>query len=318
MLSFFAMGFPQDESEGTVDRALFIDHSLSQNAMPWGIIADESKTSWFTDGQNGAIGRVWPVTGSISLYDIPGGGYPVDLKNDTVGRIWFTDAGQTGVGRIVTFDPSNESFETYDVPGENTRPQRLAIDTSGNLWFTAYGSGQIGRLVPITGTFTMIDLPSRSAGPMGIDIDDGGFIWFTEYENNRIGKIDPNNIDLAPEEFQLPTTNSGPWDIVAADDGRIWVTEHRAGKLAVFDPNNENFEEFSLPSLGKPFGLQIDSKGTIWIADFANSSVLKFVPVEAEFVEYVREGSNPIDLALDDDDDVWVADIGIARILQLT
>ena len=318
ILSIFAMGFAQEESEGAVNRGLFTDHSLSQNTMLWGITTDESDTSWFTDGQNGAIGRVWPATGSISLYEIPGGGYPVDLQNDTTGRIWFTDAGQTGVGKLGRFDPSGETFKTHDIPGENTRPQRLAIDADGTLWFTAYGSGQIGKLVPITGAFTMIDLPSASAGPMGIDIDGGGFIWFTEYENNRIGRINPNKLDLAPEEFELPTANSGPWDIVVASDGRIWVTEHRAGKLAVFDPADETFEEFALPSLGKPFGLQINSQGKIWIADFANSSVLKFIPIESKFVEHTREGSSPIDVAVDDDDDVWVADMGKSRILRLT
>ena len=110
--------------------------------------------------------------------------------------------------------------------------------------------------------------------------------------------------------FDLVDHYAEPHDVASDPQGNAWVSE-RAGRLGRFDPNTLEFVEIKTPpgpaapdrqSLGNP---QIDSRGTLWVADGPNGRWLSFDTKTEKFLAFVwpkgkgNAGGNSMALAPD-------------------
>ena len=108
--------------------------------------------------------------------------------------------------------------------------------------------------------------------------------------------------------FNLPT------NLVAASE-RLYVTDgYGNARVHAFSPTGEY--QFSWGALGSgpgefhlPHGIDVDSRGRVFVADRENSRIQLF-DAEGGFLEEWRDVVRPTDLFIDDDDTVFVAEEG--------
>lgn len=173
---------------------------------------------WFT-GQNGIYGQVDPATGELEIFDAPRGRGPygitttptgevyyaslagshiakIDIEtgevtviepptpnqgarrvwSDSTGRIWVSEweAGQLGM-----YDPADESWQEWRLPGDNPKPYAVYVDGQDGVWLSDFGANTLVRFDPITETFESFPIPSDGAAVRQI-LGREGEVWGAE------------------------------------------------------------------------------------------------------------------------------------------
>lgn len=173
---------------------------------------------WFT-GQNGVYGRVDPETGEVEVFDAPRGRGPygiattpdgdvyyaslagshiakIDIEtgevtviepptpnqgarriwSDSEGRLWVSEwnAGQLGM-----YDPTDESWQEWRLPGDNPMPYAVYVDERDDVWLSDFGNNSLVRFDPETETFETYAIPNPGAAVRQI-LGREGEVWGAE------------------------------------------------------------------------------------------------------------------------------------------
>ncbi len=173
---------------------------------------------WFT-GQNGVYGRVDPETGEVEVFDAPRGRGPygiattpdgdvyyaslagshiakIDIEtgditviepptpnqgarriwSDSEGRLWVSEwnAGQLGM-----YDPADESWQEWRLPGDNPMPYAVYVDERDDVWLSDFGNNSLVRFDPETETFETYTIPNPGAAVRQI-LGREGEVWGAE------------------------------------------------------------------------------------------------------------------------------------------
>jgi streptogramin lyase len=237
---------------------------------PLQIIEGSDGNLWFyVSGSPAAIARMTPSGGSFQSWVLPGTGEIDDnLVLGPDGDIWFSDQGNTAIGKVGT----NGAITEYPISG-SAFPTNITVGPDGNLWFSDNG-GRIGRVTTSgaiqefsTGLQTGADPDAITAGP-------DGNVWFTDqYANRRaVGRITPSG---QITEFTSGLNQDLPLDITAGADGNLYVPQASMGgptpsAIAVITPSGQITE---ITSGVHPDGLEdgdsilAGSNGSLWFTD---------------------------------------------------
>jgi streptogramin lyase len=265
---------------------------------PSGIALGPDGAMWFT--QDGPmIGRL-DTSGVRTELPIPAVAYAIALGSD--GNLWMTTFG--GIGRMT---PAG-AFTLFPVAGA----LRITSGPDGNLWFTKDPDPRIGRITT-SGVITEFSLPTSSP-PRHITGGPDGNVWFTK-PDDKIGRITTSGVVT---EFATPTSHIWPFAIAAGPDGNVWFTESYPGvgrvtptgvitefpvsdiyALAAGADGNlwaagfgtvkrinpdGSATAFSIPTETVEWGATLDMAaapdGSIWIADYMNSQIVRFFQPE--------------------------------------
>jgi len=237
----------------------------------WGITVDRAGYVWFTQyagkgsvnpggvvvgGGHGRLLRFSPVTGNITIIDIPTvGSFPMRLVTDLRYRVWFTELLGNKIG---LFDPSTNLLAEYTVPSNSSGPADLTFnDFTGILWFTETYSKQIGEFDAGNHKFTEYPLGAPNAAqivtsPVGIALDAYGNLWTADHGGNWVVEFNPVSRSLVKYPTHFPPANvfsiSIPNGILADGKGRVWFSEHGGNSIGYVDPDSSQMVEFSIPT----------------------------------------------------------------------
>lgn len=179
---------------------------------------DPNGILWFT-AQGGIYGRFDPATGEMQVFDAPRGRGPygitttpegvvyyASLANDHVGRIdpqtgeatvlepptpeqgarrvWSDSSGKIWVseweaGQVAVYDPANDSWQEWKLPGDNPRAYAVYVDDQDIVWLSDFGANALVRFDPTTEMFTVFELPSPNASVRQI-LGRPGEVWGAE------------------------------------------------------------------------------------------------------------------------------------------
>ncbi len=128
--------------------------------------------------------------------------------------------------------------------------------------------------------------------------------------NSGVIGMDYRTIVRATEPFNMPT------NLISDGENRLFITDgYGNARVHVFSSAGEY--EFSWGSLGSgpgefhlPHGLDVDSKGRVFVADRENNRIQIF-DAEGTFLEEWIDIIRPTDLFINDDDTVFVAEEGL-------
>lgn len=264
--------------------------------------------------------------------DFPFGG-PGNLVFDDRGYAWVTN--NTIQGTTVSTDHSIV-LKPDGSPSDGTNGTPLSPITGGGLlgpgfgvckdrhgliWMGNFGWGGVNPTP--SGSVSKFALSGKPLSPkngfqggvfrvQGIVPDQADNIWLASFGNNRVVVYPGGNADN-PVIFQ-GITGFLPFDIAIAVDGTAWVTNT--------DPVVSSISRFELASgsILKQFenfvgqalrGVVVDSLGNAWAASGGDDTVYAFGDDGGQIGAFGGGGmSGPWGLAVDGNDNIWVADFG--------
>jgi virginiamycin B lyase len=187
-------------------------------------VFDLAGTLWFT-GQSGIYGQLDPLTEELQVFDAPCGRGPygitvtpegvvyyASLAGNYVGRIdaatnealvlepptpgqgarrvWADSGGKIwvsewNVGQVAVFDPAEDSWQEWKLPGNRPQTYAVYVDEQDNIWLSDFGGNALVRFDPAIEQFTVYELPSPNAQVHQI-LGKPGEIWGAEWGTDKL------------------------------------------------------------------------------------------------------------------------------------
>jgi sugar lactone lactonase YvrE len=273
---------------------------------------------------------------------------PEGMAFDSSGNLWVSDY---QASRIVEFKPPFSTNENASMVigapdlktpsnggfGSTTAsnlqgPIGLTFDASGNLWVADAGDNRVLEF----------KTPLSNGESASTVIGQSNFTY------------DGTNVPGCPPNCSNPTQSSlsDPTDVAFDASGNLWVADRSDRRIMEFTPPFSNNQAASLilggncaifgvvlaaNCIGPEDVIQFDHSGMLWVSDSSNGRVMGFpapfsngenatvVIGEPDFVTGPSSGilnatqsnlATPEGLAFDASGNIWVADIGLDRVLE--
>lgn len=163
-----------------------------RNTLPYGMAIDGNKFLWFIESIAEKVGKVNPVTGEITEFEIPTkGAIPHRMAADADGNLWFGEAG--GVGQLGMIDYRTGKITEYPTPTKYSGAYSIDVDRTRNLiWVDEMIADQIARFDPRTKNWVEYPVPTRYSSIRRIEVDPSrpNRVWFSGSHKDTVGYID--------------------------------------------------------------------------------------------------------------------------------
>jgi virginiamycin B lyase len=213
---------------------------------------------------------------------------------------------------VLVDGPVQIDFEEWIVPTLGQRSRDPVEAPDGSIWWTGMWASLIGHLDPKTGKMEEFALPPE-ARPQSIVPDKDGNIWYTGNSNATIGMLDPGTGEIT----EYPTRARDPHTATFHPNGMLYFTAQQAAVLGRLDPQTGELTEIDTEP--RPYGIQVASDGTIWVAYNGTNKIGALDP-ETMVVRYytIAEPETRIRrLGLSSDGMVWYVNSTMGRIGRL-
>jgi len=191
--------------------------------------------------------------------------------------------------RVVLFDQQGQLKSMFgrhgEGPGEFIYPVAIAEDDRHNLYVCEYGGHDRVQVFRPDGTYVS-EFGSFGAGPGQFQRPSGilwrdGKLYIVDAFNNRVQVFheDGRLAELPPDAFTAELHY--PYDIASANDGRFYVVEYGTGRVTCFDNDGRLLGRYGhsgdgAGQLSRPWGLGVDDRGRVLIADTDNRRVIRW------------------------------------------
>lgn len=308
-------------------------------SFPWSMINGPDGAIWFGDWtqapgsitEDGRVGRLDPVSGSIAEFDAPGPSSTPILGAISDGKIWFSEYGSTqrGPGALANITTGG-AITAYPLTSDvSPMPRFSAAASDGNVWYTLFRTAKVARITP-SGAITEFALPPSSSGPdrpNDIIVGPDGALWITEFVGNAIARMTLDG--SVTNVFAIPTAEAFPRFIASGTDGNLWFTENgsAADSGDSFTPpqivrmtTSGSMSTYAMPSSASvPDDLRPATGGFVFIDDGTNAVGL--IDYSGNVVEYplALMGANGIQSGLQgNDSSYYFTDDDQGRIGKIT
>jgi hypothetical protein len=198
----------------------------------------------------------------------------------------------------------------------------ICKDTQGFIWLSNFGWGGVNPTP--SGSASEFDLSGQPLSPpdgfqggvyrvQGIESDQANNIWLASLGNNRVvvypGGDADNSVIFQGDDVFLP------FGIAIAADGSAWVTNANPieGSISRFELVDGTITRTFHKLLGKELkGVVVDPLGNVWTSGGADDTVYALTGDGTVIGGFTGVGGmkGPWGLAVDGDDNIWVADFG--------
>ncbi len=251
--------------------------------------------------------------------------------------------------RIQVFDLNGKFLRSFGKPGkgpgELDRPMNLTV-RDGALYVAEYFNDRIQvfaldgvsrRLIGKAGSG-----PGEFNAPGGVAVSSDGSLYVADFYNHRIQKLTADgkfvrqwgaSAGRKPLSDANGISFSYPTDVALAGDGKLVVADGYNDRVQVFNADGSFSHKWGGPFAANIYGpfngwfatvtsVAIGPKGNIFVADFYNDRIQKFMPDGTFLTSFGRRGNGkgelryPIAVAVAADGSVFVADYGNNRITK--
>ncbi|HEY5623868.1 MAG TPA: cytochrome C [Gammaproteobacteria bacterium] len=221
------------------------------------------------------------------------------------------------VPKLVTGD-DKVTFMEWPVPTLGQRPRDPVMTPDGMIWWSGMYGHLIGRLDPKTGEMTEWKLEPGTY-PHSIINDSFGNIWYTGNGNGTVGMLDPDTGEITVYPMPDPDARD-PHTGIFTSTGDYWFTVQNSNMIGRLVPDTGDIRLVDTPTEGaRPYGLEEDSNGMIWIAYRGAPAIARVDPDSWEITEFATPNPHPEShpgnryirrLSIDSNDIVWYVDSG--------
>lgn len=219
---------------------------------------------------------------------------------------------------IVVPGDFNITFQEWSVPTLGQRPRDPLMTPDGMIWWAGMFGSLVGRLDPATGEMTEWKLDPQ-ATPHSIIDDAQGNIWYTGNGNGTLGMLDPNTGEITVYPMPDPAARD-PHTPLITRSGDLWFTLQNSNMIGRLVPDTGDIRLTDAPTEdARPYGIDEDSSGMIWIAYRGAPAIARVDPDSWEITEFQTPNPDPEShpgiqyirrLSIDSNDMIWYVDSG--------
>ncbi len=126
------------------------EYPLAEGVRPRRLAIAADDNVYFTDYQNGNLGRFNPASGAAKMWPSPGGSgaapYGITITPD--GMVWYSESGVTP-NTVVRFDPKTEKFARTKIPSGGGTVRNMAATTDGRIYLACSGVNKVAVVEPV-------------------------------------------------------------------------------------------------------------------------------------------------------------------------
>lgn len=281
---------------------------LTQLWGPNGKLPDPTTLPQYAEVKNGPFGAEASKIVYVE-YDMPGPNrMPWSAFPAKDGKYWIPYYGDANM--IARLDPASGKVDEFEAPNQGTAAIHSAVPAAdGSVWFTEQGSNKLGRWDPKTQKITEFQdayVPGKELTLAGgskhtLRVAADGDVWAT---GGPLSRYEPKTGKFTPIP-QIPSA----YGIALDAKGTIWFAEFTpAGQIGEIDPETLHVTKYQLPTAKAwPRRIQVDTDGTIWVAEYTAGKLAHFDPKSGHFTEFDLPGpaATPYALGIDRDHKVW-------------
>jgi virginiamycin B lyase len=230
------------------------------------------------------------------------------------GTVWYTGQNIGVLGRL---DPVSGNVEEIPL-GSGSAPHGVIVGPDGAAWVTDAGLSAIVRVDPVTSEVVVFPVGALRLNTAVFDQD--GILWYTG-QSGVFGRLDPAN--PASELFDAPG-GRGPYGITVTPNNEVFYASLAGNHIARVDRDALGVAEVVVPPAAEVIEpptrdqgarrVWSDSKGVVWVSEFAAGKVGAYDPSTDTWREWVLPGNAPQAYAVyvDETDRVWLTDFSSA------
>ncbi|MEO7024948.1 MAG: hypothetical protein ABI130_12060 [Leifsonia sp.] len=195
-------------------------------AQPFGVVALDDGTAWFTELGADALGRI-DILGRVDEFPVGREGSSVSMIATSGHSLWFTLNAAGAVGHVRGGDAAIAFTELPRIP---SGPVGIAVAENGAVWVAQILADSLARIAR-NGTLTEFALEA-GAKPHALAADPNGGVWATLWGSDQLAHMTDDG-ELTTHD--LPPAQSEPHGLAVAPGGSVWVALE-SGALAEFVP----------------------------------------------------------------------------------
>lgn len=200
-------------------------------------------------------------------------------------------------------------IQEWTVPYESSRPRDPYVAPDGKVFFVGQRTHYVASFDPTTEQFRKYDLPA-GAGPHNLIVDDKGIVWYAGNLVRNIGRLDPASGEI--KTYPMPDSAArDPHTLIFAPGGQMFFTVQGGGYIGRFTPatGDVKLAKVATPR-SRPYGIDIDSKGVVWVNLFGTNKLAKVDPATMAITEISLPdaGARTRRIAVTSDDRIWYVD----------
>lgn len=219
-----------------------------------------------------ADGRGGTATSPLFGGGVLGQGF--GIGRDPSGNIWAGNFGWGGVnpvgsvskfssdGKPLSPAPNGYVSNLYKVQGTTS-------DQDGNIWMASYGNNRIQVFPGGDPNTTFPYFSDSNTEPFHILVDDVGAAYVSYTGTSTLSKFTYADDGITKVATAPVGTKANPKGIGLDSTGHVWATAGAESKVYLFDSSlNPIGDGFEGGSIVGPWGLSVDSKDNVWVANF--------------------------------------------------
>ena len=300
---------------------------------PTGVAVDSSGILYVADTGNHRIRKITSA-GVVTIF--AGSGEAGYNPEDATG-----EAAQFDHPRGVAVDSSGN---VYVADEKNHRIRKI---TSGKVVTTFAGTGTAG----FVDTDADSNVAAQFHNPYGVAVDSDNNVYVADASNRRIRKITPGRVVTTFAGSGSPGYDNGagtvakfwsPYDVAVDSSGNVYVADFGNQRIRKITPGKV-VSTFAGSTHGyhnatgtaaqfrNPTGVDVDSSGNVYVADYNNHRIRKITSAKevttlagsgtagfANGASTKAQFNIPFSVAVDSDNNIYVADTDNQRIRKIT
>ncbi len=260
-------------------------------------VADSNNNRIQQFSPTGDLINSWGTYASIIEGEAPGGtlNQPWGVVTGNDGSIYVAD---TFNHRMQKFSKNGTFIKSIGIFAQGTDPDTIwgprgiTIDQKGNVIIADTGNKRVVIYDKDLNYLTQFGGAGFEAGqfdePVGIDISDSGIIAVADTWNRRVQLFSPDESGLIytqTGEFEVDawygqSLNNKPF-LAFSPKGTLFVTDPEGGRILEFSLSGEliqGWQDLSVSPevISRPYGLDFDSQGHMWVSDAAMNVIMVF------------------------------------------
>lgn len=225
---------------------------------PYGVAIDSQDNVFVADLGNNAIRKITPA-GVVSTFASSAAGFngPMGVAVDSSGNVFVADSANHAIRKIssagvVSIFAGAASSGFADGTGTAASfkiPTGVAVDSLNNVYVADLGNNAIRKITTTGIVSTFAGSGSGFNGPTGVAVDSSGNVYVADLGNQAIRKITPAGVVST------------------------WAGGGTNGGASGFADGSGTQARFL-----RPFGVAVESSGTVYVADTDNHAIRKITP----------------------------------------